>query len=54
MINETLVDKLVNLSADRASEEELREYYMDAMYSFFGKMSEKELKEFEKDFEEDE
>ena len=54
MITETLVDKLVKLAAAQASEEQLREYYIDGMYSFFGKMTYQEQKEFEKDLDENE
>ena len=53
-IKETLVDKLVRLAAAQASVEELREYYIDGMYSFFGKMTYQEQKEFEKDLDENE
>jgi hypothetical protein len=53
-IKETLVDKLVKLAAAQASVEELREYYIDGMYSFFGNMTYQEQKEFEKDLDENE
>jgi hypothetical protein len=48
---ETLVDKLVRLSSDQASEGDLRAFYEDAMYSFFGKMTYQEQKEYEEDLE---
>ena len=41
-LNLTLIDKLVKLSYEVATEEELRETYMDTMYALFGKMTEEE------------
>jgi hypothetical protein len=52
LTKETLVDKLVRLSSEQASEDDLRAFYEDAMYSFFGKMSYQEQKEYEEDLEE--
>ena len=51
LTKETLVDKLVRLSAEQASEDDLRAFYEDAMYSFFGKMELSEQKEYLEDLE---
>jgi hypothetical protein len=51
LTKETLVDKLVRLSAEQASEDDLRAFYEDAMYSFFGKMEYSEQKEYLEDLE---
>jgi hypothetical protein len=45
----TLIDRLVEHAVTEATEEQLRDFYADYMYSFFGKMSIDELQECEED-----
>jgi len=47
----TKLDRAVEQAVNNASESELRETYEDAMYQFFGKMSEADLDRWLEDVE---